>query len=169
MKRRNIKSAGVLLLGLLMLTTVNAQSPRQGARGQGAFGGGQQNDRPFARLDLSEEQQEKMTTLRTEHFKTMTPLKNKMVELKARERTLLSEEKVDMKAINLNIDEQSELMNSIKKLQVQHQIAVKDMLTDEQLMKLQQSRQYARRDGFHGKGARQSSGPAGSGRGYRGI
>ncbi len=110
-----------------------------------------------------------MTTLRTEHYKTMTPLKNKMAELKARERTLLSEEKVDMKAINLTIDEQSELMNSMKKLQVKHQIAVKDILTDEQLMKLQQSRQFARRDGFHGKGERQGSGVARSGRGYRGI
>ncbi len=169
MKRRNIKSAGVLLLGLLMLTTVNAQSPRQGGRGQGALGGGQNYERPFARLDLSEDQQEKMTTLRTEHYKIMTPLKNKMAELKARERTLLSEEKVDMKAINLTIDEQSELMNSMKKIQVKHQMAVKDILTDEQLMKLQQSRQFARRDGFHGKGERQGSGAARSGRGYRGI
>jgi len=163
MNTRIIKTAGALLLGILMVTAVNAQSNRQGGRGQG---------HQFAKLVLTEEQQTEITSLRTEHYKEVTPLKNKMVELKARERTLLSEESVDMKAVNKTIDEQTDLMNSMRKLQVEHQVSVKSILTDEQVMKLQQRRQFARQDGFHGKsGHRSNRGARGDrmGRGYRGI
>jgi len=172
MKTRNIKAAGVFLLGFLLLTAVNAQSPRQGGRGQGAFEGGKFPGHAYARLDLSEEQQEKMTDLRTEHYKTITPLRNKMGELRARERTLLSEESVDMNALNLTIDEQTDLMNSMKKMQVQHRLAVKDILTDEQLMKLQQGRQFAHQKGFQDKRGQRGAGinrGTRAGRGYGGI
>jgi len=69
MKTRIIKYFGVLFLSMLVLTTINAQSPRQ--------------DR-FASLELTEEQQAEITALRAEHYKAITPLKNKMAELKAR-------------------------------------------------------------------------------------
>ena len=176
MNTRNIKFAGALLFGILIGATVNAQSPRQGGRGLGPCGEGEgpgyaQSGRTgqFARLDLTEEQQAEITTLRTEHYKEITPLRNKMAELKARERTLLSEESVDMKAVNKTIDEQTDLMNKMRKLQTKHQVAVKSNLTDEQLMQLQQRRQFARHDGFHGKSGRRGSKGSGMGRGYRGI
>ena len=184
MNTRIIKTAGVLLFGILMITTVNAQSPRQGGRGLGPCGAGEgpgygrglnQSERAgqFARLDLSEEQQAEITSLRTEHYKEITPLRNKMAELKARERTLLSEESVDMKAVNKTIDEQTDLMNKMRKLQTKHQVAVKSNLTDEQVIQLQQrrqfARQFARHDGFHGKSGRRGGGGTGTGRGYRGI
>jgi Spy/CpxP family protein refolding chaperone len=178
MKTQIITSAGVLLLGILMVTSVNAQSPRQGGRGQGPHGAGEAYSHQYAGLDLTDEQQTQITSLRTEHFKVMTPLRNKMAELKARERTLLSEENIDMKAVHKNIDEQTELMNNMKKLQVDQQLAVKNILTDEQVMKLQQRRQFARQDGFRGSGnyrgpggQRGTGGDRGTrmGRGYRGI
>ena len=82
-----------------------------------------------------------------------------------------------MKAVNKTIDEQTDLMNSMKKLQVEHQLAVKSTLTDEQVMKLQQRGQFARQDGFHGKGISNGKGHRGArynggkgrGQGYRGI
>jgi hypothetical protein len=81
-----------------MVTAVNAQSHRQGGRGQGqAAGDGHNGMNRHAALDLTEEQQTEITTLRTAHYKAITPLKHKMIELKARERTLLSEESADMK------------------------------------------------------------------------
>ena len=174
MNTRNIKLAGALLFGILISTAVNAQSHRQGGQGQGA-GDGHNGMYRHASLDLTEEQQTEITTLRTAHYKTITPLKNKMVELKARERTLLSEESVDMKAVNKTIDEQTDLTNKMRKLQVEQQVAVKSILTDEQVMKMQQRRQFARRDGFHGKsghrgaGGQGHAGGKGMGRGYRGI
>ncbi len=180
MNTKIIKTAGVLFLGFLMVTAVNAQ--RQGGRGLGPCGAGEgpqyaQNGRAgqVARLDLSEEQQAEITTLRTEHYKKITPLKNTMAELKARERTLLSEESVDMKAVNKTIDEQTDLMNNIRKTQTKHQVEVKSLLTDEQVMQLQQRRQFARHNGFNGKGefqrksGRRGGGGSGMGQGYRGI
>ncbi len=97
--------------------------------------------------DLTPEQQEAMKALRLEHFKAMKPLKNKMAELKARERTLMSEEKVDMKALNSVIDEQTNLLNKIKKLQVEQRLKMKENLTDEQIMILEQRRSHFRSRG----------------------
>jgi Spy/CpxP family protein refolding chaperone len=174
MKTRVIKTAGALLLGFLMITAVNAQN-RQGGRGQGYNGSEKGYGHQFAKLELSEEQQAEITSLRTGHYKEITPLKNKMAELKARERTLLSVESVDIKAVNKTIDEQTDLMNSIRKLQVEQQVAVKSLLTDEQVMQVQQRRQFAKRSGFHGKSghrgnrAYRGAGGAAMGRGYRGI
>jgi hypothetical protein len=63
----------------------------------------------------------------------------------------------------------------------EHQLAVKNILTDEQVMKLQQRRQFAKRNGMHGKGSfhgsdghrgnrgNRGSRGAGNGQGYRGI
>ena len=166
MNTRNIKFAGTLLLGFLLVTAVNAQS-RQGGRWQGSYGTGEGMGHRLAWLELTEEQQEEITSLRTQHSKEITPLRNKMAELKARERTLLSEESVDMKAIEKNIDEQTDLMNKMRKLQTRHQLAIKSQLTDEQVMKLQQRRQFARRDGFHGKGNHRGDRGHRMGRGYR--
>jgi Spy/CpxP family protein refolding chaperone len=166
MNSRNIKISGALLLGLLMVSTVYAQ-PRHAGKGYGACGSVEAKGQRLVWLDLSEDQQEEVTTLRTEHYKEITPLKNKMAELKARERTLLSEESVDVKAVNKSIDEQTDLLNSMRKLQAKHQIAVKSILTDEQVMKLQQGRQFAQRNGFHGKGGHRKGGGNHMGRGHR--
>ncbi len=182
MKSKMIRTAGILFLSILMTTSLNAQRPNQGGRGLGPCGSGDGPGRAdrYAALDLSDEQQAEINTLRTAHYKEITPLKNKMGELKARERTLLSEETVDMKAVGKTIDEQTDLMNSIRKLQVNHQVAVKGQLSDEQVMKLQQRRQYAQRDGRRGIAGRKGAGMregsrdgqgsrqgAGFGRGYR--
>jgi Spy/CpxP family protein refolding chaperone len=168
MKSRKIKSAAALLFGLLLVTAVQAQ-PRQGGRGSGPGGDGDSFGHRLAWLDLSETQEEEITSLRTQHYKEITPMRNKMAELKARERTLLSEESVDMKAVEKNIDEQTDLMNSMKKMRTKHQLAIKDVLSDEQVMKLQQRRQFARGEGFHGKGNRggNHSHMGRMGRGYR--
>ena len=129
------------MIAAFMVTGLNAQSPRLGGRGSGPSGQGSERKAGIMALDLTEEQEEAMTTLRTENHKTMTPLKNKMAELKAKERTLLSEESADMKAINKLIDEQTDLMN--------------------QIMKLDQRRKFSRNKGYgaqgrhHGKGMHQ--------------
>ena len=100
MNTRNIKLAGALLFGILISTAVNAQSHRQGGQGQGhGAGDGQNGMYRHASLDLTEEQQTEITTLRTAHFKAITPLKNKMVELKARDRTMLSVATLSMETI----------------------------------------------------------------------
>lgn len=144
MNTRNIKFSGTLLLALLMVTALEAQH----------------------RLDLTDEQQEELSTLRTEHYKEIEPLKNRMAELRARERTLLSEEEVDIQAVEKNIDEQTDVTNKLKKLQTRHQLNVKNILTDEQVMKMQQGRRFSHRDGSYGRGYGRGDRSARMHRGY---
>ena len=79
-----------------------------------------------------------------------------------------------VKAVDEVIDQQTGLMNKMKKLQTKHQVAVKNVLSDEQVMKLDQRKRHSARmsqgrkgrgDG-HRTGYRRGNG-RGSGRGYR--
>ena len=163
MKKAMIKSAGVILLAILMATSVNAQSSRQGGRGMAH---GEEEGR-FTKLDLTEAQSEEITSLRTEHYKIIKPLRAQMAEIKAKERTLLSQESVDLKAVDKVIDQQTDLMNQMRKLQTKHQVAIKNLLSDEQVMKLEQRQRHSARMGQGRKGHGERSG-AGYGRGYPG-
>jgi len=142
MKNKRITTTAAFLLAAVMLIGLNAQNPRRGAQGERFQGRefSQKHERSarHVALNLTEDQKEEMKALRVEHYNTMKPLKAKMAELKAREKTLLSEKMVDLKAVNKVIDEQTDLMNTIKKSEVEHRIKARGILTDEQLMKLEQ-------------------------------
>jgi len=171
MKTKLIKTAGLFLMASLMVTSLNAQFSRQGGRGSGAYGHGNAQMSAQFSLDLTAEQQEAMKTLRADNYKTMKPLKNSMQELKARERTLMSEESVDMKSVNRVIDEQTDLMNKMRKIQVTHKVGVKEILTDEQEMRLEQRTRYGRNKGQGANRGYKQDRPYhrnGAGSGYRG-
>ena len=158
MKKINFRATGLLLLAIMFTTGLNAQHVR---RGGGPYDRGIHPDtiRPFAmnRLDLTEDQRNSLKELQTAHYTTMKPLRAKLSELRARERTLLVQEDVDMKAVNELIDEQTELMNQMKKLRVEHRLSVQDILTDEQMMKLEQGKQ--RREHFRPYGNERRGSP----------
>ncbi len=137
----------MIMGALFMVASINAQRPGRGVPGQGrAFGDpcapGSPRIASLQGLELSDEQQDQLKDLRLEHYKTMKPLRTKAAELRARQRTLLAEEEVDMGSVNKLIDEETELMNQIRKEQVAHRVEMKNMLTDEQLMKLEQRRGF---------------------------
>jgi Spy/CpxP family protein refolding chaperone len=123
MKTRIIKSAGVILLATMMTMVVDAQYNRQGERGMGPLN----DEGRYARLDLTETQKKELEALRTEQYLTMKPLRAKMGEIRAKERTLLAEETVDLKAVDKVIDQQTELMNKIRKEQIRHRLAMKEI------------------------------------------
>jgi Spy/CpxP family protein refolding chaperone len=151
MKNRLIKSAGISLLCLLFVSGVDAQRYRQGAGYDGPRAQRESyRNSAIERLNLTEEQQKTIQTLRQEQYKTMKPLRSKMVELRAKERTLLSQEEIDQKAVNKVIDKQTELTGQIRKLQLEHRLAVQEVLTEEQLMKLDMQRE--RRKEFRSRG-----------------
>jgi len=167
MKTRIINSAGVFLLATVMTLAVDAQYNRQGGRGMGPVN----DEGRYARLDLTETQKEELSALRTEQYLTMKPLRAKMSEIRAKERTLLAEETVDLKALDKVIDQQTELMNEIRKEQIRHRLAMKEVLTDEQVMQLEQRRRHAGHmsQGRKGRGDRSGSEYGrGFGRGYKG-
>jgi len=157
MKKSVIKGTGILLLSVLFVSGINAQRQRHG---QGPYGQGVNRESirlsVADRLDLTEEQQDTLKSLQQEHFTTMRPLRNKMAELRARERTLMSEEKIDQNSVNILIDEQTELTNQMRKLQLDHRLTIRGILTEEQLIQLdmhRDQRQHFNRRGNEGWGS----------------
>ena len=155
MKNQGIRSITVLAIAMVMFIGVNAQNSGgkgmgpggqaydQGGRGYGpcgqAYGPGYgQYDQTF--LNLSDEQKEELKTLRLKHYKEIKPLRAEMGELQARQRTLMSQEEVDVKSVNKLIDEKTSLTNEMQKKKVNHQLAFREILTDEQQMMLDQKR-----------------------------
>ena len=129
---------GVLLLSGALVTSLNAQ-PRQG---RNAANSGQ---RAMAALDLTEEQKTQMEDLRLAHYKEMKPLKAKQQELVAVKRTLMSEPEVDVKGVKSVIDQQTDLQNTIQKKRLDHQMAMKAVLTDQQIMRLDRMKSHAQK------------------------
>jgi len=164
MKTQTIRIAGVCLFAMIIVAGLNAQPRQRGSQGQGPdygktqkqgysqtqrYGHGQGKEwrgqghgrmAQHFQLDLSDEQNEELKQLRMDHYKAMKPLKNKLLELKASERTLMSEEKVDLKKVNGVIDQQTDLISQIKKMQAEQKVKMKSVFTDEQSMKLEQHR-----------------------------
>ena len=116
----------------LMLTSagnVLAQTETGQGRGKGHdFGKGMESGIP----NLTEEQKSKIKEINLVHFKEMQTYRNQLGELKAKERTLTTADKPDMKAINANIDEITKVQNQLMKGQAAHHQQIRALLTDEQ-------------------------------------
>ena len=84
---------------------------------------------------FTDEQKGIIKEMRLELAKQMKPLKNELGELEARQRTLSTQEKPDMKTIFKNIDKMSEVKTEIAKIMAQHIQDVRAMLDEEQLLK----------------------------------
>jgi Spy/CpxP family protein refolding chaperone len=133
-----------LMLALLVMTTLAtlAQPPREGGRPDCPMAVGPQMDddngnrmdRMAARLELTDEQQAKFEQSMIENHKVMKPLQNQLDEKRAALKTLTSAEKVDKVKIDKTIHEIGELHTAILKAKVNHQIAIRAMLTDKQKM-----------------------------------
>ncbi len=82
--------------------------------------------------DLTDEQKEKIEALRVDHLAKIQPLKNEMGEKRARLRTLVTAEKVNMSDVNKLIDGIGTLRTKMMKLQVQHRQDIRSLLTDKQ-------------------------------------
>lgn len=100
---------------------------------------------------FTEEQKESMKALRLETAKQVKPLRNELNELEARQKTLTTANNADVKAINKNIDKMSEVKAAIAKIHAKQHQEIRNMLTEEQLIKFDAMKQ---RRGDRGKDAR---------------
>lgn len=153
----------MILLAMMLSLGVNAQR-RGGGQGPGTQGEacycgkrmaqGPDRARPFAGLDLNEEQQEALKALQLKHHKSMKPMRNQMAELRLKQRNLMSEDEVNLNAVNKLIDQQSELSAKMQKMRAAHQVESRAILSEEQQMRLEQRKMHARkqRQGWHGRG-----------------
>ncbi|NOZ46232.1 MAG: periplasmic heavy metal sensor [Chlorobi bacterium] len=153
--KRIRKIANVLMVTVLTILA-SSQIYAQNFEHQGK---GERFDAMCQMLNLTESQQAKMNTLKTDQMKQMLQFSNRLNELKARQQTLTTADKADMKAINANIDEITALKNKMMKQKAKHIQDVRALLTDEQRVIFDSHSQMGERgDGFkngHKKGNKQ--------------
>ncbi len=101
--------------------------------------------------DLTETQISELNALRLDQLDASQNYRNQIGEIRARQRTLMSENPLDQKAIDNLIDDKTTLMNKHLKTSAAHQLAVSEVLTDEQLVIYNQVKnqrqQFGRRGG----------------------
>jgi Spy/CpxP family protein refolding chaperone len=86
----------------------------------------------FGIPNLTDDQRAKIKDLHLELMKEVKPLHNQLEELKAREHTLATADKADIKAIDANLDEISKVTNQLMKAKAHMKQQVRGLLTDEQ-------------------------------------
>lgn len=131
MKHLNLKIAFVLTLLITGLTFAQAQKR---AMGYGPHANG------CKMLDLTDEQEEKIDDLRTEHMKTMLPLRNELNEKRARLHTLRTAEKYNASETEKVLEEMSNIKLKMAKERENHKQEVRSLLTEEQRLKFDMHR-----------------------------
>lgn len=138
MKRIKFIAAIALMAGL-MITTSDVIAQRGQGKGMMNNPEGRRGmynaERPRSGeciLNLTPEQDTKVTELRTKHLKEVTPLRNEIAEKRTRLRTLQSVDKPDLKEINKTIDEMAAIRANIQKKGAAHRAEVSSLLTEEQ-------------------------------------
>jgi Spy/CpxP family protein refolding chaperone len=127
--RGKVLTAGMISLLLLASTTIFAQRGRGYMQGQRGPGSAQAECRI---PDLTEDQQEQINTLRTEHWNEMDEFRTDMRILRAEMKDLTSGSDYDVKAADKKIEEISEMKEKMMKAQLNHRDEVRSLLTDEQ-------------------------------------
>jgi Spy/CpxP family protein refolding chaperone len=87
-------------------------------------------------LELSTEQKEAVKKIWLESAKALKPIKDELRELKAKHQTLTTQSKPDMDAINKSIEKIGSVKVQIAKIQAKRQQEFRALLTEEQLLKL---------------------------------
>jgi Spy/CpxP family protein refolding chaperone len=132
--KMSILNTGRIMLGmaLVLLATTNIHAQR---------GYGMHSDRCFRAdsgmhaypiLNLTDDQEKKITELRTTHQKEMVNYRNDLAIKRAELQKYRSAEKPDMSLVNKTIDEIGRLTTDMYKKQVSHELTVRSLLTEEQ-------------------------------------
>ena len=116
----------IVLAGLLVGVSFAQRPMDKGQRPE-------RGDRIFERIpDMTEQQQEQIKQLRTDHLKEILPLRNTIREKKAQLNTLSTSDKADMTMINKIIEEIGELKVNVAKKKASHRQQIRKILTADQ-------------------------------------
>lgn len=163
--KNQMKVLIAIVLAVFMVNSVSAQ---------GRHGKGMRGDKVCEMIpDLTDQQKEKIKTLRTEQMKTALAAKNQMGELHARLRTLETANKVDQSAINNTIDQLGKVRTEMQKRRAEHRQQVRKLLTEEQRLVFDSragkrgkgKMRKGRRHGCQGNDCSRGNGRRGNGRG----
>lgn len=97
------------------------------------------------KLNLTEEQKEKIQDLKLKLQKELLPIQAELRNAEAELKTMLLEKQPDLRAVNKKIDQISKLQADIKKLKIRHQFDVRNLLTPEQQKKFDQNRLWGKK------------------------
>jgi Spy/CpxP family protein refolding chaperone len=147
-----MKDRRVYLSVLLILTfSLMAFAQPGTGRGEGrrwANDGPAFKERCMNLPNLTDEQKEKISDLRTKNMKVMLEKRNIFNEKRAKLQTLQTADKADMGAINALIDEIAEVKADMAKQRAAHRQAIRSLLTDEQKVIFDSRPHRGPRDGF---------------------
>lgn len=85
-----------------------------------------------ARLQLTEDQEAKMETIRLDGKKAVLPFQNQLREKKAKMRTLSTGDTYDVKELNKLADEIADLQASVHKINILKKGEMRELLTEDQ-------------------------------------
>lgn len=156
MKKFSFYSVFLLVITLLVATGADALAQR--GRGMDRRGGMGQIHSNIP--DLTEDQSEQITTLRTAHLKEMQTFRDQIAINRIEYRAMMREDNANMADINANIEARSEIRTGMEKAQAAHLQEVRALLTEEQRVWFDSAR------GTAGSGMRQG---VPGGRGARGA
>ncbi len=164
MKRINLKTFGFLTLAIVLLSSgnINAQRGYGWGNGQGNGPGYYCNNIP----DLTADQKNEITSLRTAHLKKMQNYRNRLAEKRVKLQTLRTAENVDMKAVNRTIDEMSKIRTDMQKDREQHFQNVRKILTADQRVYFDNTRSGRAYGAGYGRCGGRGFGAGYGGRGY---
>ena len=160
MKRKIIYAViGVFVIGVI--GSVNAEDHRANRRGM----------RGMAALELTDEQKEKMSDLRSAHQKAMVDLRAAHAKARIDLGEIRNEDNPSASDIQAKVDAVTAAQGKIMAREIQHRMDVKNLLTAEQKEKLGEMRRGGRREflGRGGPGFRGDDGPRFRGRGGPGF
>ncbi len=89
----------------------------------------------FSMLDLTDEQQTKITDLKLQHQKEILPLKSQMVEKRNELKVLMTSDNPDRSQINEIINQTGDIQKELKMKKVDHMIKVRSLLDADQKKK----------------------------------
>jgi Spy/CpxP family protein refolding chaperone len=87
---------------------------------------------PESDLNLTDEQKDAFKKSHLAMQKELQPLQNQLAEAKVHQRTLETSEKIDMDAVNKNIEKIGALKVQIEKIETKYRLDMRAQLTDEQ-------------------------------------
>ena len=111
----------------------NDQKNAPGKEWRGRMNAGQNG--PMKALNLSDAQKQALKQSMLAMQKEIKPLRNELGEALAHQKTLVSADSPDMKAIDKNLDKIGDLRTEMSKVRVKYQLEMRAQLTPEQQIK----------------------------------
>jgi Spy/CpxP family protein refolding chaperone len=135
--RAKILSIMLLMsLSAILMAQTTENGPKKPMRGQDHSFMMQRNQRgPVNGLNLTDAQKESFKQSMMVMHKQLQPIRNELGEAEAHQKTLVSNEKPDLAAINKNIERIGALRVEMAKIQTKHHLEMRAQLTDEQRLK----------------------------------